>query len=223
MKIGFWNVRGWNSNADSDNSILRTSCVLDSNCDILGVAETHLLNNDILNIDGFRWFGLNRKHVHKNAKTGSGGVGFLIKDDIYNEFDIHVLDNSYEGIFWLELSHKSDKFVFLPCVCYLPPENSSRYFDVNSFYDNLMADIYKYQNRGLICISGDFNSRCGELEDYISGVDSVPGRNVIDFKTNLYGELCTEFLINTNMDETALITISHLFLLKVCPWLITAL
>ena len=84
-------------------------------------------------------------------------------------------------------------------MCYLPTENSSRAFDVNGFYDTLLADIYNYQNDGLIYVCGDFNSRCGDLDDFIRGVDDVCDRNVIDFSLNSYGKILIEFLINTNM------------------------
>ena len=50
-------------------------------------------------------------------------------------------------------------------------------------------DIFKYQNDGLIFIYGDFNSRCGSLHNYISGVDILPERNTVDFR----------FFINTNL------------------------
>ena len=109
-----------------------------------------------------------------------------------------VLDKSFEGILWLKLVHKLDKQVFLPCVCYLPPENSSRQFDVNEFYEHLLVNMYQYQKEGLIYICGDFNSRCGELDDFIAGVDHVTQRQVIDYTTNYYGELFVDFLINTN-------------------------
>ena len=99
---------------------------------------------------------------------------------------------------WLKLQHKFEGITLLPCVCYLPPENSSRYFDVTSFYDHLLTSIYEFQNDGYIFVCGDFNSRCGELEDYIAGVDSIPERNVVDFTVNTYGDLLIEFLINTN-------------------------
>ena len=75
---------------------------------------------------------------------------------------------------WLKMQHKYENFTILPCVCYLPPEHSSRYFDVNTFYEQLLMDIFKYQNDGLVFICGDFNSRCGSLHDYISGVDVLP-------------------------------------------------
>ena len=95
--------------------------------------------------------------------------------------------------------HKTENFVLLPCVCYLPPENSSRRVDVNEYFDNLLTDFYQFQNNGLVFICGDFNSRCGDLEDFIAGIDDIVPRSVKDFKLNFYGERFIEFLINTNM------------------------
>ena len=66
------------------------------------------------------------------------------------------------------------------------------------FFDNLLTSIYNYQNEGVIFICGDFYCRCGDLDDFIAGVDKVPQRKVIDFKTNSYGEVLVDFLINTN-------------------------
>ena len=115
------------------------------------------------------------------------------------DFDVKVLDDSFEGILWLKLRHKSSSLCILPCVCYLPPEISSRAFDVNGFYDTLLSDIYKFQNDGLVYICGDFNSRCGDLDDFIRGIDRVCDREVIDFCLNNYGKIFIDFLINTNM------------------------
>ena len=133
------------------------------------------------------------------AKTGSGGVGFFIKVELLNCFDVSVMDVTCKGILWLKLKHKIENVTLMPCVCYLPPEISSRRIDVNTFFDSLLTDIYKYQNQGSIFICGDFNARCGELEDFISGVYHVEHRNVVDFKTNAYGEILIDFLINCNM------------------------
>ena len=115
-----------------------------------------------------------------------------------NWFNVSVLEQPCEGIMWLKMQHKYENFTLLPCVCYLPPENSSRYFDVNSFYEQLLMDIFKYQNDRLVFICGDFNSRCESLHDYISGVDVLPERNTVVFTVNSYGELFID-LINTNV------------------------
>ena len=168
------------------------------NLDILGIAETHLVDGKGIKLNGYTWVGNNRKLIHKRAKTGSGGVGFLIKDNILQNFNVEILDDSIEGILWLKLHHKVENIVLLPCVCYLPPENSTRSTDAHQFYDTLLKSIYEYQSDGLIFLCGDLNSRCGDSDDFIAGVDEIPHRTVVDFISNKYGELLIDFLINCN-------------------------
>lgn len=103
------------------------------------------------------------------------------------------MDNTTESILWLHLKHKFEKVSLLPCVCYLPPENSSRRVDVNVVFDTLLANIYSYQNLGTTFICGDFNGRCGDLEDFITGVNLIGHRDVVDRKTNFYGEVLIDF------------------------------
>ena len=39
----------------------------------------------------YKWFGHNRTTVHKRAKTGSGSVGFLIRESLSEVFDIRLI------------------------------------------------------------------------------------------------------------------------------------
>lgn len=91
MSAGFWNVRGWNTDKQSDSYRLRLSCLEYLEVDILGLAETHLSGSNVLDIDGYSWFGNNRKRMHVNARRGSGGVGFLLRNDFKSNFDITFL------------------------------------------------------------------------------------------------------------------------------------
>ena len=124
--------------------------------------------------------------MHVPARTGSGGVGFFIKESICSAFNIEILDSSFNGILWLKVTNHLSNFSIYACVCYLPPENYFRQADVHAFFDNLLTSIYNYQNEGVIFICGGFNSRCGDLDDFIAGVDKVPQCKAIDFKTNSY-------------------------------------
>ena len=54
--------------------------------------------------------------------------------------------------------------------------------------------LHTYQNIGPFFMCGDFNSRCGNLPDYIVGVDDIPERKIIDQKINKFGEHFAEFL-----------------------------
>ena len=95
--MGFWNVRGWNPNAETDNSIIKRSII-----DI--ISESHLKGNEILNLPGFIWFGHNRQALHVNARTGSGGLGLLVKDYLLNCFAIDMVEDDTESILWIKFT-----------------------------------------------------------------------------------------------------------------------
>ena len=46
-------------------------------------------------------------------------------------------------------------------------------------------------------VLGDFNARIGDSEDFISGVDFLPPRDVLDFQKNSYCDMFVDFLIST--------------------------
>ncbi len=78
------------------------------------------------------------KPVDKRAKCGSGGLGFLVHNRILTCFNVEVLDNDFEGMFWLMFTCKKTKISFTACAYYLPPINSTHSIDVAEFYDTLL-------------------------------------------------------------------------------------
>ena len=63
-----------------------------------------------MTLTNYTFYGLNRSNIHVNARTGSGGVGAFVTNSLLNEFDVSVLESSYEGILWLKLQHKYNDF-----------------------------------------------------------------------------------------------------------------
>ena len=57
------------------------------------------------------------------------GLGFFIKKTLLNDFDVSMLDGTYEGILWLKLIFKQGGDSIVCCACYLPPINSTRNVD----------------------------------------------------------------------------------------------
>ena len=96
---------------------MRLACLETLELEIIGLAETHLIKDNVLNINGYSWYGNNRKSLHRNAKCGSGGVGFLIDNKFGKDYNIEVVDDTFDGILWLKLHNKFDNFQrFLPVV-----------------------------------------------------------------------------------------------------------
>ena len=98
MKCGFWNVGGWNKRNDSANSSIREKSLLSLDLDIIGIAETHLQDSDILKLVGYVWLGHNRVNTHIKVKKGSGGVGIFINQTLLQIYNVTVINNGYEGI-----------------------------------------------------------------------------------------------------------------------------
>ena len=59
-------------------------------------------NNNIFEIRGYVWCVQYRIQIHLRTKKGSGGVGFLIKQSFYEEYDLSIIDSETEGILWLK-------------------------------------------------------------------------------------------------------------------------
>ncbi|CAG2196506.1 unnamed protein product [Mytilus edulis] len=140
---------------------------------ILGIAETHLVKNNTISVDGYTWFGHNRIGIHIRAKAGSGGVGFLVRNDLMELSNVIIVEHSIDGICWLKFEDKLNlDNVFYACVVYLPPENSTRAVNVHAFVESLMSQMYTIPKGNQFYLCGDFNSRCGDLNDFVEGIDT---------------------------------------------------
>ena len=152
--------------------------------------------NDVITVSGFKWIGQNRTNISENALRGSGGVGFLISEKLLTDCNYDVIDDTYEGILWIKLSLKHDPEIsVLLCVCYLPPEGSSRGNQVQEFYDTLLAQVYLHWDGSPTLICGDFNGRIGTKQD--SSDETIRPRVAIDAVHKNHGEHLLQFLSDT--------------------------
>ena len=148
---------------------------------------------------GYKWFGQNRKVLHKRAKTGSGGVGFLVKESLLTFYDITVLDDSCERILWINLSSISNpnENVLRAAACYLLPASSSRLIDATPYMDTPLTQIHEYQYNGVMMVCRDFTSRVGQSSDHIAGTDVLPERHIVYFNTNSLAGTFLQLLISS--------------------------
>jgi len=167
---------------------------------VFGLCETFLRKDESLHLDGYTWYGKNRRYTNKRAKRGSGGVGAFIKNSVLEHFNVDILDSNTGDILWLKLTSRCYiDFKIVLCVCYLPPVCSSRVNDAEQFFETLLEQLYTFQNEGTLCICGDFNSRVGSESDFVEGVDCIPDREVIDTTHNSYGTQFIDFLTECNL------------------------
>ncbi len=187
-------MNSFNDSCVSDNFKLRQQCLGYLDLDIIGVAETKLRYGRTIKLPGYKFFDHNRKELHRHARNGSGGVGVFVRDSFLLNHTVSVLDKTLEGVLWIQIKVKGGNEAWNICVVYLPPQGSSRYVDAGSFFEDLHAQIFNYQNNGNFLLMGDFNSRLGNKKDFIEGVDVIADREVIDHKLNGYSDLFCDFL-----------------------------
>lgn len=166
-------------------------------CDIIVIAETHLKGTNELELPGYQWFGLNRTNINPRATSGSGGVGILVSHSLLREFNVQIVDTSFEGILWIRLKAIAGCSSFLVCAVYLPPEKSSRGDVSQEFFDCLLSQFYYHWQNEPVIISGDFNARIGD--DVDSMEDSLPPRVPLDMTKNKFGGYLIDFIQDANM------------------------
>ena len=197
MSCGLWNTRGFVNN---DHSRLREGVILATKLDLICLYETFLRNSENISIPGYKWFGNNRAHISKRANRGSGGVGILVKDSMFQKFSITCVDRQHEDILWVSFTNiDNPDHVFYVCVCYLPPAASSRGDKSHEFFDILRTQMLRYQDVGEIIICGDLNARIGNLNQSPEEDTVLPSRQIIDKVINSHGKQLVDFLKDCGM------------------------
>ena len=167
--------------------------------DIYCLSETHLNQDGTLMVDGYVSFNHNRQIRHKNAPKASGGVSVLVKDSVFSDFAVKVIDRKFDGILGIELENKHTGFTIVLFCCYLSPDNSVWGREPTSFFAHLITQIYIHNEADCITICGDLNGRVGSIPDIVEGIDDIPPRSSIDKIKSGHGEALLEFVKDTKL------------------------
>ncbi len=71
------------------------------NPDIVYIYETHSQNDQSIIIEGYECLLYNRTVRHKDAHKIFGGIGTFVQDNLFNKYDINIIDKSIDGILGL--------------------------------------------------------------------------------------------------------------------------
>ena len=161
--------------------------------------ETHLKSTQVIELEGYQFYGHNSMSIYVNAPKGSGGVGIFVRNTLFEIFDISVINRSNDGILGLALSNKVTPYKIAVFAAYLPPENSPWRRNATDFYSHLLGQIYLLSDVDTVVLAGDLNSRIGNMSDTISDMDNIPKRNCLDTAVNSHGHIFLEFLNDSKM------------------------
>ena len=104
---------------------------------------------------------------------------------------MRIVDQSYEGIVGILLSHKSTDLHIAIFCCYLPPENSPWGSGDMGFFGHLLGQI--------VLVRDDVNGKTGNLQEYLHDTDSISERTYLDEIRNNQGLSFIDFLMESNM------------------------
>ena len=209
-----WNVEGWSNTRNKGDSKVRgvikddyRQAVVDYyNPDLLVLTETWLGLGESAFLPGYTWIGRNRTSIDDRAVRGSGGVGVFVRESLVKlGFEMAVIDDSLEDVLWVELKRKDDHLIgegLILGICYIPPELSGRSVNVEEIYERIGDQILNYKEMGKVILCGDFNGRCGSIQESVVadfGVEIVQERKVVDLVKNYSGELLMELMQDHNM------------------------
>jgi exonuclease III len=170
IKFMIWNINGLGdklSNKDFLDYVSKFELVI--------FLETMKLDTFVPSLNNFEYKHFQRKFKHPRARKPAGGIGVIIRSDLFKDNTITVVKNS-DFVVWLKIKQVFDPDIYLGAV-YIPPLDSTS--TISSFPDNnayhlLQDDVTHFSQLGQVTICGDFNARTGLLPDFIhiAGNDS---------------------------------------------------
>ena len=142
----------------------------------------------------------NRQLRNINSRRNFGGIAVLIKCKVLNDYCVDAIDKSIDGLFVFKIRDKVSNYTIILIACYLPPERSPWGRDAGNFFSHILNLIYLHSSScDAVYLCGDLNSRLGDKQDYIKGIDNITDRQILDKSYNKHGEAFYEFLTDSKM------------------------
>jgi len=170
--------------------------------DFFCVSETMINDPSFVHIPGYTFVHASKKDItHKYG--GIHGIGIFVKNSIYGHISV-IPDTTSDSTLWIKIEETLLGYEVLLGAVYIPHENSV--FHKPEIFDDLYNDIMTLSctYNTSICLIGDFNSRTGNLPDFIEsskydafsnfencfpGIDhemSINNLNTLGFDSNRY-------------------------------------
>lgn len=214
IRIMVWNVQGLGTKFLEKDFLLNIF-----EYDVIILLETMKLDTYQPNTGKHIFKHYQRKYQHPKARKPSGGIGILIRENLYSS-NVVSIAKATDFVVWLRISQFDKNEVMHLGGVYVPPLDSTSTFSSfknNNAYHLIQQDITHFSRIGSVAVCGDFNARTGSLSDFLfsPGKDSpciinretppsqVSFPNKIryseDSKTNRYGKDLIDMCRSSNM------------------------
>ena len=95
-------------------------------------------------MEGYKWLGNNRKHMHRKVVRGSGGVGVLIREEVLKHYQVEILEAKIEDMLWVKLNQGEEEEGLVLAVCYIPLESLSCGRSSEEYFKILAEQVAKF-------------------------------------------------------------------------------
>ena len=169
MKIASLNVCGINSKLRCPEFVQWIN-----KFDIICLQETKTDEADDIQVSGYTVYMFSRQNL---SRYRSGGIALLVKNDISSYVSVDKSSKSSLIKFFsiskqIYNSQTNDDEDLLCGIVYIPP-NGTKYAHKDPFFE-IQNELLRFCNGSKhILLLGDFNSRCGNLADYLFIDESI--------------------------------------------------
>ena len=182
LKIGYWNIYNVHKDgvAKTEDDVVHK--IIDYH-DIFCLSELHCAEKDVPEIEGYGCYKVCRQKSKINRYFG--GLAVYYKQ--YLRAGIKFIKSEIDYL-WIKCDRtffnlSKDMYI---CMVYIPPEYDSYY--KNRGIDSvglLEEDIQTFGQSGNYLLMGDFNSRTGEVLDYVQH-DGLGGLMILGMKLIIF-------------------------------------
>ena len=143
LRIGTWNVTGL-----ANREVELQDAMVAYKLDVLGVSETWLKKGEVVNIPGYKWVG----EAGDNKSGRGGGVGFLVKDEVWQCVGtVEVVNSRVIGML-LKVGNKE---------CWMlqvyAPINDAKKEDKDWFWERLRDEVETKKRKAAVIMLSDVN------------------------------------------------------------------
>jgi exonuclease III len=162
LSIAAWNINGLYDKIHDDLFVKQLEIH-----DVVFITETHLKNEESIDVEGYYNLHRNHNQTKKNGKI-DGGIGILYKP--YLKDGIKLINDQNPDYLWFKFDKNFfslEKHLYV-CAAYLPHEHSQYLIQrEQDTIESLESDIVHFSQDGYIMVVGDLNARSGCLKDYV--------------------------------------------------------
>ena len=155
-----WNINGWFSQRNPYYLVFKLDVIKYLNVDILVFPETHCMNNQLIEIDNYTVFQLNRPLHNPNLRRGSGGLAIAINNVVMQHHSVvSIYKNGTDGLLGIKLVNNLTQLTLGIMGNYLAPDNYHYGRDPEGYFNSASSMWQDLVTCDLCVGTGDVNAR----------------------------------------------------------------